>query len=175
MILNIETNIPLAVKRGLLTVQDVDRALTRVLRVGFRLGAFDPAGSSPYDKLSMSVVRSPEHLDLALRTAKESMTLLSNRNSFLPLQRKAIRSVAVIGPAGDGDYETGNYYGTPARKVGVTAALRDFLGSDAEVKYEKGAGFVDLPDTDGIERAVALARKSDVVVLCLGNKSARRS
>ena len=163
-----ETNIPLAVKRGLLTTADVDQALTRVLRVGFRLGVFDPPANSPYSRIPMSVVRSPEHLALALKTAQESITLLSNRQSFLPLKREAVKSVAVIGPAGDGDYETGNYYGTPTVKMGVTQGLRNLLGSGVSVQYEKGTDFVDALDPDAIARAVALARKSDVVVLCLG-------
>jgi beta-glucosidase len=163
-----ETNIPLAVKRGLLTTQDVDRALTRVLRVGFRLGAFDPPESSPYNSIPMSVVRSPEHLELALKTAEESITLLSNRNNFLPLKRDAIHSLAVIGPAGDTEYETGNYYGKPARKVGAFAGLRELLGSNVSVQYEKGAGFTEPADPAAIERAVELARKSDVAVLFLG-------
>ena len=163
-----EKNIPLAVSRGLLSVSDVDRALTRVLRVGFRLGAFDPPESSPYSKIGMDVVRSPEHLGLALKTAQESITLLSNRNSFLPLTREAIHSVAVIGPAGDSEYETGDYYGTPARKVGPTAGLRELLGPSVKVQYEKGAGFVESGDPASIARAAELARSSDVAVLCLG-------
>ena len=81
----------------------------RVLRVGFRLGAFDPPESNPYNKIPMSVVRSTDHLALALKTAQESITLLSNHNDFLPLKREAIHSIAVIGPAGDTDYETGKY------------------------------------------------------------------
>ncbi len=163
-----EANIPLAVKRGLLTEKDVDQALTRVLRVGFRLGAFDPPETNPYSKIPMSVVRSPEHLALALKTAQESMTLLSDREGFLPLKREAVHSIAVIGPAGDQDYETGNYYGTPARKVGAFAGLQALVGSSISVKYEKGTGFVDAADPAAIERAADLARKSDVVVLCLG-------
>ena len=47
---------------------DVDKSLSNVLRVGFRLGAFDP--STPYDKIAMSVVRSPEHLALSLKVAQ---------------------------------------------------------------------------------------------------------
>ncbi|QHN04192.1 family 3 glycosyl hydrolase [Granulicella sp. WH15] len=163
-----ETNIPLAVKRGLLSVEDVDRALTRVLRVGFRLGAFDPPESSPYSKLAMSVVRSPEHLQLAEKAAAESITLLSNRDNFLPLKKEVVHSVAVIGPAGDADYETGNYYGTPARKEGALAGLRGLLGSGVRVEYERGAGFVEAADSAAIARAVELARRSDVAVLCLG-------
>jgi beta-glucosidase len=163
-----QTNIPLAVKRGLLSEKDVDQALTRVLRVGFRLGAFDPPETNPYSKIPMSVVRSPEHLALALKTAEESITLLSNRDGFLPLKRESIHSIAVIGPAGDNDYETGNYYGTPRRKVGPFSGLRELAGQSVSVKYEKGTGFVDAVDPAAIARAAALARTSDVAVLCLG-------
>jgi beta-glucosidase len=163
-----ETNIPLAVKRGLLSVQDVDGALRHVLRVGFRLGAFDPPAQNPYNKIPTSVIRSPEHLELALRTAQESITLLSNRSNFLPLKRAEIHSVAVIGPAGDTEYETGNYYGKPARKVGPLAGLRELLGSKIKVEYEKGAGFVEAADPAAIAHASDLARKSDVAILFLG-------
>ena len=163
-----QTNIPLAVQRGLLTTADVDQALRRVLRVGFRLGVFDPKASDPYRSLNSSAVRSPEHLGLALKTAQESITLLTNRNHTLPLDRSKVHSVAVIGPAGEDAYETGNYYGKPARKVGASQALRDLLGSSVEVSYEQGAGFTEPADPAAIKRAVDLARKSDVVVLCLG-------
>ncbi len=163
-----QTNIPLAVQRGLLSVAEVDQALTRVLRVGFRLGAFDPPATNPYTKISTTVIRSPEHLALALRTAQESITLLSNRGGLLPLKRDAIHSVAVIGPAGDIAYETGNYYGTPARKVSPLAGLRDLLGPGAHVTYEQGAGFVESADPAAIARAADLARKSDVAILFLG-------
>jgi len=163
-----QTNIPLAVQRGLLTTADVDRALGRVLRVGFRLGVFDPPADNPYDQIPMSVVRSPEHLALSLKTAEESITLLSNHNDFLPLKQSEIHSVAVIGPAGDDDYETGNYYGKPIRKVGPLAGLRELLGPGVRVEYEKGAGFTDPVDPSTIQRAADLARKSDVALLFLG-------
>jgi len=163
-----EKNIPLAVQRGLLTQQDVDRALRRVLRVGFRLGAFDPPENNPYSKLGMDVVRSQAHLDLAEKVAAESITLLSNRRNFLPLRREEIHSVAVIGPAGGDDYETGNYYGKPTRKVSVVSGIKDLLGSGVSVLYEQGAGFTEAYDAQAVQRAVDLARRSDVVILCLG-------
>ena len=163
-----ETNLPLAVQRGLLTEKEVDGALRNVLRVGFRLGAYDPPGSSPYSRVGMDAVRSPQHLLLSQRVAEESMTLLVNRRDFLPLQRSGLRSVAVIGPAGGDNYETGNYYGTPAQKISVADGLRELLGKDVRVVYEPGTGFVEAADDAQIARAVDLARKSDVVVLCLG-------
>jgi beta-glucosidase len=84
---------------------------------------------NPYSKISADVIRSPEHLKLSLQTALESMTLLSNRNNFLPLKKETLKSIAVIGPAGDADFETGNYYGTPARKVSPFQGLKEALGS----------------------------------------------
>jgi beta-glucosidase len=163
-----ETNIPLAVKRGLLQTADVDRALGRVLRVGFRLGAFDPPEMNPYSKISTDVIRSPEHLKLSLQTALESMTLLSNRNNFLPLKKETLKSIAVIGPAGDAAFETGNYYGTPARKVSPLQGLKEALGSDVKIEYEQGTGFVEAADPAMISRASELARKSDIAILFLG-------
>ncbi len=163
-----QTNIPLAVKRGLLTTADVDRALGRVLRVGFRLGVFDPPADQPYNNIPMSVVRSPEHIALSLKASEESITLLSNRGNFLPLKQDEIHSVAVIGPAAGDDYETGNYYGKPTRKISPFEGLSQFLGKGARVEYEQGAGFTDAADPAAIRRAADLARKSDVAILCLG-------
>jgi beta-glucosidase len=163
-----ERNLPLAVKRGLLTEKELDKSVRNVLRVGFRLGAFDPPEDSPYAKIGMDVVRSPEHLKLSDQLGAESMTLLLNRQNFLPLSKEKIKSVAVIGPAGGDDYETGNYYGTPFRKVSVVRGLESFLGKGVKVEYEQGAGYIEALDQKAIDQATALARKSDVVVLCLG-------
>lgn len=163
-----ERNLPLAVKRGLLTEKELDRSVRNVLRVGFRLGAFDPPEDSPYSKIGMDVVRSPKHLKLSDQLGAESMTLLLNRQGFLPLDKTKLKSVAVIGPAGGDDYETGNYYGTPFRKVSVTRGLQSLLGKAVKVEYEQGAGYIDPLDQKAIDRAAELARKSDVVVLCLG-------
>jgi beta-glucosidase len=163
-----ERNLPLAVKRGILTEKELDTALRNVLRVGFRLGAFDPPENSPYSKIGMDVVRSPEHLKLSDQVGAESMTLLLNRQNFLPFDKEKIKSIAVIGPAAGDDYETGNYYGTPFRKVSVARGLESLLGKGVKVEYEKGAGYIDTLDQKAIDHAVELARKSDVVVLCLG-------
>ena len=74
------------------------------------------------------------------------MTLLSNQNNFLPLKKENLKSIAVIGPAGDAAFETGNYYGTPARKVSPLQGLKDALGAGVNVEYEQGAGFVEAAD-----------------------------
>jgi beta-glucosidase len=161
-----QKNIPLAVQRGLLSVKDVDQAVTRVLRVGFRLGVFDP--STPYDNIKMDVVRSQEHLDLARRTAEEAIVLLTNRMHALPLDRDKIKTVAVVGPAGDQDYETGNYYGKVSHKVGIVQGLQQLLGPGVTVRYEQGTSYKNPADPAALQRAVDLARNSDIVIVALG-------
>ena len=89
-------SLPAALAKGLLTEQDIDQSLRRVLTVRFRLGEFDPPEMEPYTKIPASVIDS--HRDLAFRAARESIALLTNRNNFLPLDRNAIKTIAVIGP-----------------------------------------------------------------------------
>lgn len=163
-----EKNLPLAIQRGLLTEKELDGALRNVLRVGFRLGAFDPPEMSPYASISMNVVRAQDHLELAQKLATESLTLLSNRQSLLPLKRDGLKRIAVIGPAGGDEYETGNYYGTPARKTSVTTGLKQLLGDGVRIDFAKGVGFVEQVNKDEMEKAIALAKQADVVILCLG-------
>jgi beta-glucosidase len=76
-----EQNLPKAV-RGV-----VDQALRRVLRVAFRLGAFDPPEMVPFTKIGRDTIASEAHRQLALKTALESVVLLRNSKGFLPLDR----------------------------------------------------------------------------------------
>ena len=87
----------------------INRALARVLKVGFRLGAFDPPEMVPFSKIPESVIDSPEHRQLTLKAARESIVLLTNKNNFLPLDKSKLKTVAVIGPAAENP-EYGNYY-----------------------------------------------------------------
>jgi beta-glucosidase len=82
-----ETYIPAAVRQGLLPAERLNDAVYRVLRARFRLGEFDPPEMVPYSRISPSVICSPEHRALALKAARESIVLLTNKDSFLPLGR----------------------------------------------------------------------------------------
>ncbi|GGP17433.1 glycoside hydrolase family 3 C-terminal domain-containing protein [Nonomuraea glycinis] len=85
-----------ALRRGLLTEDDLDTAVRHALSVRFRLGEFDPA--TPYDHVTEEVVNCPEHQDLARRAARQSFVLLAN-DGLLPLGEVA--RLAVIGQLGD--------------------------------------------------------------------------
>src|SRR5205085_189282 len=93
--------LPKAVAQGFLKEGQVDQALRHVLKVRFRLGEFDPPEMVPYTKLSKDQIDSPAHRQLALRAAQESIVLLKNTNNLLPLDRSAVKTIAVIGPFAD--------------------------------------------------------------------------
>jgi beta-glucosidase len=136
-----------AVHNGLIPVADVDRAVERLFVARFRLGMFDPPEMVPYSKIPYSENDSPEHRQLALEAAQESIVLLKNSNHTLPLSPK-IRRIAVIGPAAsDPDTMLGNYYGTPSKIVTPLDGVRDAFGNKADVKFSIGSTFTDHSDS----------------------------
>jgi beta-glucosidase len=105
-----------AVAQGLLTEQQGDVAVKRLLRARFRLGMFDPPQMVKYAQTSDSEIGSEAHRELARKVAQESMVLLKN-DGVLPL-RADVKRIAVIGPlAESAPVLAGNYSGTPSPSV----------------------------------------------------------
>ena len=127
--------LPEAVERGLITEEEIDVNLRRLLLARFRLGEMD--GVSLWDHLSDDIVEGEEHKALALKMAYETMTLLQN-NGVLPL--KAGAKIAVVGPnADDEDMMWGNYNPIPKETITLLEAMREY---DPEVKYIRGCGIL---------------------------------
>jgi beta-glucosidase len=163
------TEMPKAVARGLLSQDVVDRSLARVLKVGFRLGAFDPPDRVPFSKIPESVIDSPAHRELALKAARESIVLLTNRDQFLPLDKSKLKTIAVIGPAAENP-EYGNYYNykNGQRKIDPLAGLKNRLGAGVEIRSAPGCGMTDKPKGDEIAAAADLARGADAAIVFVG-------
>lgn len=163
-----------AVKAGLISEQEIDAAVGRELTARFRVGLFDPPASSPWAQLGMDQVDSAEHRELALKVAEESIVLLKNKG-VLPLDRSALKRIAVIGPnAHPAEPVLGNYSGRPSRTVSILEGIRSVAGASVEVVYAKGCPLavhvdgLDQPAPDELAAAVALAKASDVVVFVGG-------
>ena len=77
-----------AVQQKLITEAELDIALTRLFRARFELGMFDPPSSYAYGRIPFSEVNSPEHRQLSLKAARESMVLLKNADHALPLESR---------------------------------------------------------------------------------------
>ncbi|MCL7986680.1 glycoside hydrolase family 3 C-terminal domain-containing protein [Sphingobacterium sp. lm-10] len=135
-------NLLAAVQDGLISEEQINTSLRRILRGWITLGLFDPKGTGPWDDLPYSIVASAEHRQQSLDVARQSMTLLKNENNTLPLN-KDIKRIAVIGAnAADSLMLWGNYNGTPTSTVTILEGIRRKL-PNAEVIYEKGSDLVD--------------------------------
>jgi beta-glucosidase len=117
-------SLPEAVRQGKVTEAEIDVSLHRLLRARFELGDFDSDELVPWRNLPLSIIASPEHKQLALEMARQSIVLLQNRNNILPLSRN--RKIAVIGPnANDAGMLWGNYNGFPSVPRSLLDGLRD--------------------------------------------------
>ncbi|NDV79183.1 glycoside hydrolase family 3 N-terminal domain-containing protein [Dysgonomonas sp. 511] len=156
------------VSEGLVSMEMLDDAVRRVLRVKFRLGLFE----RPYTPESTEKERFylAESLRVAEQLAEESIVLLKNENNILPLQEA--KDIAVVGPMGDTRWHLlGSWaaHGDSERIVPIASALKEEFEGKASVTFAKGCDF-DGEDSSGFEEALQAARKADVVVVALGEK-----
>ncbi|MGB8191530.1 MAG: glycoside hydrolase family 3 C-terminal domain-containing protein, partial [Chitinophagaceae bacterium] len=132
-----------AVQEKKITEQQIDVSLRRLFMIRFRLGLFDPVSMVKYAQTPESVLESAAHKAHSLKMAQQSIVLLKNQNNTLPLSKK-IKRIAVIGPNADNAIAVlGNYNGNPSQIVTALQGIKDKLGNDVEVVYEKAVNFTN--------------------------------
>lgn len=149
----------------------IDEAVGRILRVKYSLGLFE----DPYKFLDAErerrTLRSPEIVAAALDMARRSIVLLEN-DGTLPL-RDTLSSIALIGPLADDRHEINGSWRCRALDtdaVTIREGLAARLGKGVALNYARGCGF-DGEDRSGFAEALAAARKSDVVIVAVGEKA----
>lgn len=158
--------LPIAIKQGLLSEEDINVSVRRLLRIRFMTGDFDDPKLNPYSKIPASVLESKAHKRLALKAAEQSIVLLKNDDNVLPL-KKDIKSIALIGPFADRCW-MGIYSGHPKSKVSPLQGIQNY--TNAKVSYAEGCDVnAQKNDAQKILEAVELAKKSDQVILVVGN------
>jgi beta-glucosidase len=160
-----------AVKQGKVTVARIDEAVARLLTQKFEMGLFE----NPYvdAKVAQKWVRNAKSVQLARKVAQESIILLKNEGSALPL-KKSLTSIAVIGPNADNVYNQLGDYTAPQDPKAIVTVLEGIQAKlpSAKINYVKGCAIRDTVDVH-IAEAVAAAQASDVAVVVLGGSSAR--
>jgi len=132
-----------AVKNGLITEAQIDISVKRLFMVRFQLGMFDPASMVKYAQTPATVLESDEHKQHALTMAHQSMVLLKNEGNILPLN-KNLKKIVVLGPNADNPISIlGNYNGTPSKLTTVLEGIKNKLGRDTEIVYEKAVNFTN--------------------------------
>ena len=162
--------IPEAIRRGLITEADVDRALERTLTTRFKLGMFDPPEDVPFTSISTEIVACEEHRRLAYRSATETLVLLKNKNNILPIQ-PSTKKIFVTGPAATSvEVLLGNYYGFNDQMItlleGITGRIPEGMG----MEYTSGA-LLKHPREIKNTWAPNLAQTADVAIVCAGLSS----
>jgi beta-glucosidase len=157
-----------ALRRGLLTEADLDAALRGLFRVSLKLGLLDPPERVPYAEIGApgdpEPWARPETHALVREVTRKSIVLLKNSAGLLPLDRKKVRSVAVVGPLANTvllDW----YSGTPPYAVSPRQGIERVANPQPFSPNRIGVTWVG----DMSETAVRVARSRDVVVACVGN------
>jgi beta-glucosidase len=152
-----------------LPMEDIDFAVSRVLRAKFQLGLFE----NPPPVMNLENVEgwdTPEHRALALEAARQSLVLLKN-DGILPFS-KNIKSIAVIGVNAKvpqlGDYSNKQREG---QRISILDAVGKLLGPGVKVRYSDGYDPKFPTQPMGVSDAAKAAKASDVAIVVVGDIS----
>lgn len=161
---NFEVPVKAAIKEGLLTEKRLDEVIKGTLRVFIRLGLLDPAESVPYAKIGTDTLQvapwdTQKNKDAVRLATLESIVLLKNSGDILPLDKSKVKSIAMIGPRAD--QVVFDWYSSQAPyAITPLAGVKNKVGKRVNVQFALG---------DDVAAAVALAKSSDVAIVCVGN------
>ncbi len=151
-----------ALKNNLITEKDIDKAMRGSFRIMIRLGLLDPPGLVPYTKVKddgKDPWETEKHKSLARQVAEKSIVLLKNENKLLPLNKKSIKSIAVIGSRAD-EVLPEWYSGTPGYTIAPLEGIKAKSGKNIKIAYAL--------DNQNRE-AEKIAKESDIAIICVGN------
>ena len=155
-----------AIRKGLISENDLNLALANLITVQMRLGMFDGEPSTqPFGNLGPRDVCTPAHQQLALEAARESIVLLQNKGNSLPLSPSRLRIVGVIGPNTDATVTMiGNYAGVAC---GYTTPLQG-IARYVKTAHQVGCRGVACRGNELFGAAEIIARQVDATVLVMG-------
>ena len=168
------------VNEGKVTMDRIDEAVSKILKLKFELDLFENPSTSPSDYNDFA---SEEFQGMAYQSAAESITLLKNNDNILPLERD--KKILVVGPNADNmrclngawtyswQGELTDQFATNYQTI--FEALKIEFGEDnvdmkEGVSYKDGGQYYDMIEKN-IDDAVNASKESDVIVLCLGETS----
>jgi len=163
-----------AVQKGEVPLSRIDDAVRRILLLKAKVGLFD----NPYPEPAASAnFGRPEYQELALRAARESMTLLKNEGDALPLRTgvrllvagPTARSISALNGCWSYTWQGKEEQWYPAGSKTIYDALADRFGAD-HVTTTAVAGFPSPANYDTTALKAA-AGGADVIVLCLGENA----
>ncbi len=167
------------VRKGVLKQKQLDELVAPMLYWKFQMGLFEHPYVDPEE--ADRVVGCEAHRELALKAARETITLLKNENNLAPLDASKLNTIAVIGPNAN-RMLLGGYSGLPKHNVTVLDGIKAKVGPRVNVLYAEGCKITlggswqqdeVLPsdvaeDRRQIAEAVEVAKQADLIVLAIG-------
>ena len=159
------------VEEGRVELETIDRAVMSILTLKFRLGLFENPHTDPDEFPEYGSERA---LAAARDAALQSVVLLKNDHSVLPLDKSALNSLAVIGPLADAAYEqlgTWIFDGDEGLSVTPLEAINDMVGDDVELRHVRAMEISRSRANPEFDVAVEAAAECDAALLFLGEES----
>jgi len=185
------TTLKKSLKEGKVTQHEIDQACRRVLEAKYKLGLFSNPNKSINPEREKRDVLTEDNRKFARKIAEHSFVLLKNANETLPLKKSG--TIALVGPLADNHSEmlgTWVIAGDPNKSVSVMEGIKNVVGDNVKVLYEKGANITDdsllsarsfalgAPQVmdkrspqEMIDEAVKTAKKADVIVAVVGESA----
>ncbi len=179
-----------SLEEGKITEKDIDNACRRILEAKAKLGLFEDPYKYCDSERAKTQIFTDEHRAVARKIASESMVLLKN-DSVLPLQKKG--TIAVIGPLADSRSNMPGTWSVAAvldNATSLVEGMKAVAGDKAEILTAKGCNLMSdaayeeratmfgrslhrdsRSDKEMLNEALAVARRSDVIVAALGEAS----
>ena len=168
------------VEEGKVSMERIDDAVRRILRVKYRLGLFDKpnTGGRGFEKFG-----SDEFAQKALRAAEESEVLLKNEGNLLPLAKG--KKILLTGPNANQmrclhggwsyTWQGSNAEDLAAKYNTIYEAMCQKYGQE-NIILEQGVTYNEHgqyfeENAPQIDKAVAAAAKADIIVACIGENS----
>jgi beta-glucosidase len=158
--------LPIALKRGAVSIEEIDESVRRVLILKERLGLFDDPYRRGKTRESAAALTNRRHS--ARTIATRSVVMLKNAGDVLPLS-SSVRRLAVLGPLADASAEMrGVWWGAaaPEGQMTVLTGLRAAL-PDVEILHSEGVA-IESADFSGITTGLEQCATVDAIILCLG-------
>ena len=172
------------IKDSAVSINTLNSRVSDVLRVKFKLGLFDqPINAHPEN--ADKIVNNEAAKKTAKQASRECLVLLKNENSLLPLDKLKNKNILVTGPLAADTLNSMSRYGpNNVRCISVLKGLKEYLGNNVLVSYQKGCETIDATwpeselfpqpltdkETKDIQEAVDKAKQSDVVIAVLGEE-----
>ena len=182
------TTLQKSVEEGQVSVGEIDNAVRRMLTAKYELGLFNDPYKYCDESRPAKEIFTDENRAFARKVGAESTVLLKNNNQLLPLKKEG--TIALIGPLANNAVNMAGTWSVATKQEKsnpLLEGLKTVVGDKATILYAKGSNVdydlayekrvtmfgKDIPRDDKtdkqlLDEALAIAKKSDVIVAAIG-------